>query len=72
MRQARQQVKFGKQSDMYMQAPRDQNEWGKKKEEKLVAWNAKRAAIKGDGGGATSPATQAKPPKKLALARIYR
>ena len=64
--------KFGKQSGMYMQAPYDHEEWVKKKEDKLAAWKAKKAASKGDGGGASSPATQAKPQKKLALAKSYR
>ena len=62
----------GKKSGMYMQAPHDHEEWVKKKEEKLAAWKAKKAAGKGDGGGASSPATQANPPKKLALAKSYR
>ena len=57
---------------MYMQAPHDHKEWVKKKEDKLAAWKAKKASGKGDGGGASSPATQAKPPKKLALAKSYR
>ena len=57
---------------MYMQAPHDHEEWVKKKEDKLAAWKAKKATSNGDGGGAASPATQAKPPNKLALVKSYR
>ena len=55
---------------MYMQVSHDHAEWVKKKEEKLATWKAKRAA-KGEGRGTSSPATQAKPPKKSALAKRY-
>ena len=60
---------------MYMQDPHDHADWVKKKEEKLLNRKAKRAANaagKGGGGGAATPATQARPPKKLALAKSYR
>jgi hypothetical protein len=57
---------------MCMHALHDHEEWAKKKEEKLATWKAKKAAGKGDGGGASSPANQANPPKKLALAKSYR
>ena len=60
---------------MYMQEPHDHADWVKKKEEKLLNWKAKRAANaagKGGGRGDDSPASQARPPNKLALAKSYR
>ena len=60
---------------MYMQEPHNHTECVKKKEEKLLNWKAKRAtstAGKCGGGGSSSPATQAKPPNKLALAKSHR
>ena len=58
-----------------MQEPHNHAKWVKNKEEKLLNWKTERAtntAGKGGGGSAAHPATQSKPPNKLALTKSYR